>query len=131
MSTTPRQRVAWIIGILVVVLYALVPVVWIASLSFKSTATIGDKSFFPTSWTFDNYKTLFQTSDFNHALVNSIGIALIATLIAVVPAWMAAYALSRLHFAGTAITLSAPRAAAMFPPISIVGSLFNLWRNLG
>jgi multiple sugar transport system permease protein len=131
MSVSPRQRVAWIIGILVVVLYALVPVVWIASLSLKSTATIGDKSFFPTSWTLDNYKTLFQTSDFNHALVNSIFIALIATLISVVLASMAAYALSRLDFAGKTIILSGSLAVAMFPPISIVGSLFNLWRNIG
>jgi multiple sugar transport system permease protein len=131
MSVSPRQRIAWIIGILVVVLYALVPVVWIASLSLKNTATIGDKSFFPTSWTLDNYKTLFQTSDFNHALVNSIGIALIATLISVVLASMAAYALSRLDFAGKTIILSGSLAVAMFPPISIVGSLFNLWRNIG
>jgi multiple sugar transport system permease protein len=131
MSTTPRQKLAWIIGILVVVLYALLPVVWIASLSLKSAATIGDKSFLPNDISFDNYKTLFQTSDFNDALVNSIGIALIATLISVVLASMAAYALSRLDFAGKAIILSGSLAVAMFPPISIVGSLFNLWRNIG
>src|SRR3954469_24069721 len=115
MPVSPRQRVAWIIGILVVVLYALIPVVWIASLSFKTTATIGDKSFFPTSWTFDNHKTIFQTSDFNHALVNSIGIALISTLIAVVLASMAAYALARLDFAGKTVILSGALAVAMFP----------------
>src|SRR5215210_1181121 len=131
MSRTPSETVLCTIGILVVVLYALVPVVWIASLSLKSTATIGDKSFFPQSWSFDNYKTLFQTSDFNHALVNSIGIALIATLISVVLASMAAYALSRLDFTGKTLILSGSLAVAMFPPISIVGSLFNLWRNVG
>jgi multiple sugar transport system permease protein len=131
MSANPRQKVAWIIGILVVVLYALLPVVWIASLSLKSTATIGDKSFLPNSWSLDNYKTLFETSEFNHALINSIGIALIATVISVVLASMAAYALSRLDFAGKAIILSGSLAVAMFPPISIVGSLFNLWRNIG
>jgi multiple sugar transport system permease protein len=130
-STNPRQKVAWIIGILVVVLYALLPVVWIASLSLKSPDTIADKSFFPKSISLDNYDTLFQTSDFNHALVNSLGIALIATLIAVVLASMAAYALSRLDFAGKAIILSGSLAVAMFPPISIVGSLFNLWRDIG
>src|SRR4051812_922192 len=121
MPVSPRQRVAWIIGILVVVLYALIPVVWIASLSFKTTATIGDKSFFPTSWTFDNYKTIFQTSVFNHALVNSLGIALFPTLIAVVPALGAASALAGLDLAGKAIPLPGPRPGAMFPPISIVG----------
>src|SRR3989440_5325786 len=131
MSATPRQRVAWIIAILVVVLYALLPVAWILSLSLKSTATIADGKFFPSSISFDNYKTLFQTSDFNHALINSFGIAAISTVIAVVLASMAAYALARLDFAGKALILSGSLAVAMFPPISIVGSLFNAWRNIG
>jgi multiple sugar transport system permease protein len=131
MSATPRQKVAWVIAILVVVLYALIPVAWILSLSLKSTATIADGKFFPSSISLDNYKTLFQTSDFNHALVNSFGIAAISTLIAVVLASMAAYALARLDFAGKALILSGSLAVAMFPPISIVGSLFNAWRNIG
>src|SRR3954447_18821138 len=131
MPSTPRQKALWAIAILVVVLYALIPVVWIASLSLKSTTTIGDKSFFPQSWSLDNYKTLFQTDEFNRALINSIGIALIATVIAVILASMAAYALSRLDFSGKPLILSGSLAVARFPPISIVGSLFNLWRNVG
>jgi multiple sugar transport system permease protein len=131
MSSTPRQKVAWAIAILVVVLYALIPVAWIISLSLKSTATIGDGNFFPTSISLDNYDTLFQTSEFNRALLNSFGIAAISTLIAVVLAAMAAYALARLDFAGKALILSGSLAVAMFPPISIVGSLFNAWRNIG
>src|SRR3954463_12531993 len=131
MTSTPRQKVLWAIAILVVVLYALIPVAWIASLSFKSSTTIGDKHFFPQSWTFDNYKTLFQTDEFNRALINSIGIALISTVIAVVLASMAAYALSRLDWAGKTILPPGAVGGGISPPISIVGSLFNLWRNLG
>src|SRR2546423_9135052 len=131
MSATPRQKVAWITAMLVVLLYALLPVAWILSLSLKPTASIADGKFFPSSISFDNYKTLFQTSDFNHALVNSLGIAAISTLIAVVLASMAAYALARLDFAGKALILSGSLGVAMSPPISIVGSLFNLWRNIG
>jgi multiple sugar transport system permease protein len=130
-STTPRQKVAWTIAILVVVLYALVPVAWIVSLSLKSPATIADGHFFPSSISLDNYNTLFQTDTFNRALLNSFGIAAISTLIAVLLASMAAYALARLDFAGKAIILSGSLAVAMFPPISIVGSLFNAWRNIG
>jgi multiple sugar transport system permease protein len=130
-SATPRQKALWAIAIAVVVLYALVPVGWIVSLSLKPSSQIGDRNFFPSSVSFDNYKTLFQTSDFNHALVNSLGIAAISTLIAVVLASMAAYALARLDFVGKALILSGSLAVAMFPPISIVGSLFNAWRNIG
>jgi multiple sugar transport system permease protein len=131
MPSTPRQKVAWTVAIAVVVLYALVPVAWIVSLSLKTPATIADGNFFPSSISFDNYDTLFQTSEFNRALLNSFGIAAISTLIAVVLASMAAYALARLDFAGKAIILSGSLAVAMFPPISIVGSLFNAWRNIG
>jgi multiple sugar transport system permease protein len=132
MTDTARQKVLWLIAILVVVLYALVPVAWIVSLSLKSPANIADGNFLPSGGiSFDNYKTLFQTSDFNHALVNSLGIAGISTLIAIVLAAMAAYALTRLDFRGKALILSGSLAVAMFPPISIVGSLFNLWRQIG
>jgi multiple sugar transport system permease protein len=131
MPSTPRQKVAWTIAILVVVLYALLPVAWIVSLSLKSPATIADGNFLPSSISFDNYDTLFQTSEFNRALLNSFGIAAISTLIAVGLASMAAYALARLDFAGKALILSGSLAVAMFPPISIVGSLFNAWRNIG
>jgi multiple sugar transport system permease protein len=132
MQATARQKALWAIAILVVVLYALVPVVWIASLSLKRTSDITDGNFLPTGGiSFDNYDTLFQTSDFNRALLNSLGIAAISTLIAIVLAAMAAYALARLDFAGKALILSGALAVAMFPPISIVGSLFNLWRQIG
>jgi multiple sugar transport system permease protein len=78
-----------------------------------------------------NYDTIFSTNIFNAALINSIGIAAIATLISIVLAAMAAYALSRLDFGGKALILSGALAVAMFPPISIVGPLFNMWRTLG
>jgi multiple sugar transport system permease protein len=132
MARSGREKVLWAIGIAIIVLYALIPVVWIASLSLKQTADIGDGNFLPTGGiSLDNYDTLFQTSDFNHALVNSLGIAAISTLISIVLAAMAAYALARLDFAGKALILSGALAVAMFPPISIVGSLFNLWRQIG
>jgi len=130
MTGDARQKVMWSIGILVVLLYALFPVAWITSLSLKTPDQLGDRKFF-SGIHFDNYRQIFKTSDFTHALVNSIGIAAIATFIAIVLAAMAAYALSRLDFTGKALILSGALAVAMFPAISIVGSLFQLWRNIG
>src|SRR3954453_3346228 len=129
-STTPRQKILWLIGIAIVVLYALIPVVWLIMLSLKKSSTIGtDKSFFPSDATFDNYSALFKSgSDFTHALINSFGIAAIATSIAIGLAARAPYALGGLNFAGKALILSGSLPIAMFPPISIVGSLFNTWR---
>jgi multiple sugar transport system permease protein len=130
MSHTARERVLWSIAILLVLLYALIPVVWILSLSLKKPTQLSDRKFF-SGIHFDNYSSIFKTADFTHALVNSIGIAAIATVISIVLAAMAAYALARLDFAGKALILSGALAVAMFPAISIVGSLFQLWRTVG
>ncbi len=74
---------------------------------------------------------MFSEGTFTAALRNSIGIALLATIISIVLAAMAAYAITRLEFSGKALILSGALAIAMFPPISIVGSLFDLWRRIG
>jgi multiple sugar transport system permease protein len=130
-DTTAREKVLWSIAILVVLLYALIPVLWITSLSLKPTTEIGDGKFIPETFTLDNYDQIFSTNLFNAALVNSIGIASISTLISIVLASMAAYALSRLDFTGKTLILSGALAIAMFPAISIVGPLFDMWRSLG
>jgi multiple sugar transport system permease protein len=130
MAHTARERVLWGIAILMVLFYALVPVLWIAGLSLKSPDQLADRKFF-SGFNFDNYDQIFSTDTFNAALINSLGIAAIATLISIVLAAMAAYATARLDFAGKALILSGALAVAMFPPISIVGSLFDMWRAVG
>jgi multiple sugar transport system permease protein len=115
-----------------VLLFALLPVLWIISLSLKLPADVTDGRILPSSWSFDNYSNIFKDgSIFLPALRNSFGIAAIATVIAVVIASMAAYAIARLNFPGKFLILGSALMIAMFPPISIVGPLYNMWRNLG
>ncbi|HEY7454710.1 MAG TPA: carbohydrate ABC transporter permease [Thermoleophilaceae bacterium] len=127
---TGRERTMWGILILIVVLYALIPVAWITSLSLKTSDQLSDRKFY-SGVSFDNYDVIFSDDTFIAALINSLGIAGIATVISIVLAAMAAYALARLDFAGKAVILSGALAVAMFPPISIVGSLFDMWRTIG
>lgn len=124
----------WTILIAAVVAFAMIPVLWIMSLSFKTPATVGDGRLIPKEWTLENYKGLFEggwDSPLLRPLINSILIALIATLIAVTLASFAAYAIARLNFPGKAIVLGGALAVSMFPPISVVGPLFDMWRALG
>jgi multiple sugar transport system permease protein len=121
----------WSLAIVIVVVLSLIPVVWIISLSFKDPTTIGDGSFLPTKWSWTNYSGIFKQSIFTDALRNSIGIALISTVIAVIIACFAAYAIARLNFPGRRLILVASLGIAMFPPISLVGPLYNLWRQIG
>src|SRR3954453_19287050 len=104
-DNTPRRKVLWGIAIVVVLVYTLIPVIWILSLSLKTPETIGDGRFLPSDWTLHNYHDVFSTGFFNAALRNSIGIALIATFLALVFASMAAYAITRLDFPGKNLIL--------------------------
>jgi multiple sugar transport system permease protein len=126
-----RQRLGWGIASLVVVIYALFPVAWIVSLSLKKPGDLNDGKFLPDSTTFDNYSKIFDQSVFTSALRNSIGIALISTFIAVLLATSAAYAIARLDFPGKKVVLGAALAIAMFPQISVVSPLFDIWRRIG
>ncbi len=109
---------------------ALVPVAWIFSLSLKPSDQVNEGGFLPRDVTFDNYRAIFEDDQFPAALRNSIGIALIATFFAVILATFAAYAIVRLDFPGKGLVLSGALAIAMFPPVAIIGPLFNMWRSL-
>jgi multiple sugar transport system permease protein len=127
------RGIRWRWGLLdvVVVVFALIPVLWIASLSFKTTATLTDGNFIPREWTLENYRSIFQTDQFVRALINSIGIALISTAIAVVLGTMAAYAIARLDFPGKRALVGVSLLIAMFPQVSLVSPLFDIERQLG
>jgi multiple sugar transport system permease protein len=129
-----REYASWSIAILLVLVFALLPVVWMISLSLKTPESVTDGRFIPAHWTFDNYRALFEggiNSPFLHPLINSIAIALISTLIAIVLAAFAAYAIARLDFPGKTLILVGALAIAMFPQISTIGPLFDMWRSIG
>jgi len=131
MRSTPRQRAGWSGAFLVIAVCSLIPVLWIVMLSLKTPATATDGSFIPHHWTLSNYSDIFGQGVFTSALRNSIGIGLIATALAVVLASAAAYAIARLNFPGKRAILAVSLAVVMFPQISLVGPLYNLWRQIG
>ncbi|MER6466105.1 carbohydrate ABC transporter permease [Streptomyces sp. NPDC001288] len=130
-ATVGRRRAGWAVADLIVIAYALIPVWWIVALSFKDAGTLTDGSFIPTRWTWANYRSIFATTDFTRAFVNSAGIALISTAIAVLLGTLAAYAVARLRFPGKRLLVGMSLLIAMFPPISLVSPLFDIERLLG
>ena len=128
-----KTKIGTWIGFVLIMLWCLFPVAWIVSLSFKSegeTAT-GSPQFLPKDPTLDNYSAILDNGDFTRALVNSFGIALIATALSVIFATLAAYAIARLEFKGKKLVLSLALAIAMFPVVSLVGPLFDMWTTFG
>ena len=131
MSRRAKQVSGWSTAILIIVVASLVPVAWIVFLSLKTPATATDGSFIPHQWTLSNYSDIFKQGIFTDALRNSIGIGLISTLLAVTIASSAAYAIARLDFPGKTVLLAVVLGVALFPQISLVGPLYNLWRQIG
>lgn len=131
---TTRQKVGWSVITIVVLVYTLAPLVSILMTSFKASGDLTTGRFLPTRFVLDNYQQIFAGSArdlFLPALRNSIGITLIATVVAVVLATLCAYAIARLDFPGKRLVLVSALGVSMFPVISIVTPLFNLWRTIG
>ena len=126
-----RRATMWVLVDAVVVMYALVPVLWILSLSLKPTSMVKDGRLIPSSVSFDNYRGIFRGDFFSSALVNSVGIGLTTTVIAVLLGAMAAYAIARLRFPGKRVLIGATLLITMFPAISLVTPLFNIERRIG
>jgi multiple sugar transport system permease protein len=131
-----RAKWAWGLISIVVIVYALLPVLSIFATSFKLASQLNSGTFFPQTWSWTNYQQILTDGGpaqelFLSALRNSVGICLIATAIAVVLATLAAYAIARLDFPGKRLVLLTALGVSIFPVISIVTPLFNLWREIG
>ncbi|HYR64260.1 MAG TPA: carbohydrate ABC transporter permease [Actinomycetota bacterium] len=130
MSASGQKRALWGLTDVVVISLALVPVLWIVSLSLKTPATLTDGTFWPRHPSFVNYSGIFRTTLFTRSFFNSIGIAVITTAVSVILAAMAAYAVARLDFPGKRLLVGASLVVAIFPLISLVSPIFNLWLKL-
>ena len=133
MATTRKTSHWWTLWGVLILLWALFPLVWMVSLSFKDPDTFrgSDPGFLPDDVVWTNYDTVFSDSLFTSALRNSFGISIIATAISVVIAMFAAYAIARLEFPLKKLLLSMALAIAMFPQAALVGPLFDMWRRFG
>ncbi|GLD01007.1 hypothetical protein Mkiyose1088_28730 [Mycobacterium kiyosense] len=113
-TLTPRRAAFWVVVDAMVLVYALLPVLWIFSLSLKPSSNAKDGKLFPSSMTLENYRGIFRGDFFSSALINSIGIGLITTVIAVVLGAMAAYAIARLDFPGKRLLVGMTLLITMF-----------------
>ena len=131
---SPKAK-AWLgVASVPIIIYTLLPIGWILSLSFKTDASINDRNYFPRHWSWSSYKYIFTGGAhdlFVRALINSIGICLIATVVGVVLSAFAAYGIARLEFPGKRLILNTALLTAFFPAISVVTPLFNIWRSIG
>src|SRR5690606_17350948 len=122
------------LGALIVLLWGHGPFYWMAVTAFRDPAYTFDNTPWPTHVTLENFRNAFDTSrgnDFGRAMLNSVIIGSITTVIALVIGVFAAYALARLVFKGKYIVAGLILSASMFPVVVLVTPLFQLFTSLG
>jgi multiple sugar transport system permease protein len=124
------MRGLWAAASAAVVAYTLLPLAWLVSLSLKSPETVADGRPWPVDPTLANYRSVLGARLFTRALLNSVGVASLTTVLAVTVATAAAYALTGLSFRGKGLVLPLTLAVAVLPPVAVVGPLFVAWRRL-
>jgi ABC-type glycerol-3-phosphate transport system permease component len=115
------------------VVSALFPFYWILTTSIKTTNELnaGTTGLFPAHQTFVAYRQIFTEFDFLRSLANSVIVAVATTVVTVVLATMASYALARLDIPGKGVVLGFVLLAGFFPILSVVGPLFLVYRHIG
>ncbi|MEI5527132.1 carbohydrate ABC transporter permease [Streptomyces brasiliscabiei] len=119
-------------GVVAVVAYCLAPFYWMLVSSLRRTSDIFDTSLVPSSVSFANYGAVFDPEQgFGRALLNSLVVAGITTVLALLLATFTAYAMARLEFRFKRLILTVIIATSMFPVVSIVVPLLKLFTDLG
>jgi ABC-type glycerol-3-phosphate transport system permease component len=124
------------LAVVIVVLIALFPFYWILRTALESNAQVaagvgGSNGIIPGSLSGTAFMDVFTQAQFLTPLRNSIIVALATTVVTVIVASMAGYALARLEIKGTGAILAFILLAGFFPVLAMIGPLFLILRYIG
>ena len=121
------------IPILVIIVFAIGPYLWMMLTSVKPDADITQYPlrYWPSAITFRHYDDLLAHTSFASNLLNSLIVAIGAVLVGLSVSVPAAYAFSRFRFAGRRVLMTQFLVINMFPIVLLIIPLFVLMRNLG
>ena len=121
------------VGLTLWMLITLFPLYWILLTSFKPANQIAEYPvrYWPREFSFDNYTSLFQKSQFGDYLLNSLVVSASAALVATIIALLSAYVLSRFQFRSKGAVMMAFLVTQMIPAFIALGPLYQMFTNLG
>ncbi len=126
--------VAWAVGALAALAFAVVPLVWMVLTSVKTNREITqDTSLIPQALTTANYVSLFSGREFGAYLTNSIIVTFVSVAVALILGTQAAYVLARFRLRGgmhryVGFSLLMVR---LLPPIVIIIPIFLVAQQVG
>ncbi|MDD4312462.1 MAG: carbohydrate ABC transporter permease [Eubacteriales bacterium] len=129
-----RIPLSQVVSYLVLIFWAITtayPFLWVILNSFRVRGEIRSDSFsipwpWTNSFTFDNYITANDRSDFAAGYTNSILISVVVTLVVVLLAGLFAYGMVRYRFKGQKFLHGMIIAAMMFPVFSTIIPVFRM-----
>jgi len=114
------------------ILFLMVPIYWLVSMSFKTTNEIlGGFTLYPQNFTLDNYRVIFSDPTWYWGYINSILSVSMNTVISVAAALPAAYAFSRYRFLGDKHLFFWLLTNRMAPPAVFALPFFQLYSAVG
>jgi ABC-type maltose transport system permease subunit len=130
------KRIALILRLvlaIVMLIYALFPVMWIISASFNPTNSLVGQPLIPPNPTFANYERLFNNpiNPFGRWYLNSLFLASVVTIIGTSITTLAAYAFSRFKFSSRKPLLQAILLVQVFPNFLNMVALFLILQQFG
>ncbi|MEO9298175.1 carbohydrate ABC transporter permease [Devosia alba] len=117
--------------VVVIVVVSVFPFYYAILTSFKSGTDIFRVTYWPVSFSWENYSAVLNQGSFPRNLLNSVFVATVTVLLALFLAVTAAFALSRVQFRGRGLLLMVILAVSMFPQIAVLAGLFEVIRFLG
>lgn len=125
------KKTIWIIPTLYI-LFLMLPIYWLISMSFKSTNEIlGSFTLWPKNFILDNYITIFTDPTWYFGYINSLIYVSINTVLSVVVALPAAYAFSRYRFLGDKHLFFWLLTNRMAPAAVFALPFFQLYSSIG
>jgi len=130
-----RRTPGWVVtraGMLALFALWAFPVYWVIVASVTPESQLfGAPSLVPASPVLDHYRALFAERAFWVPVRNSLLVAGLTTVAALVVGVPCAYALARLRFGGRGTLMASILAVSVFPQIAIVSPLFLALRSAG
>ncbi len=128
---TITKRVSFYALVIFIVVVAVFPFYYAILTSFKSGTDLFRVTYWPTSFSLDNYMAVLAVGDFPRNVLNSILVAATTVILALFLAITASFALSRVRFRGRGVILMTILGVSMFPQIAVLAGLFEVIRFLG
>lgn len=129
-----RPRIGLYTLVILSVVISFLPIVWLILTSLKTTAGIyaWPPQYWPQPFTFENYiKIVTDSPELLLYVLNSFIVGLGCTVLTLTLGGLAGYALSRLKMRKAAVLMVFILAVSMFPPVSLLPSLFQNFLQLG